>query len=227
VAVRGFDGSPVVQLGKGFATGVSPDGRWVVAETFDRPEVVLLPTGAGAMRALPAPGLRSVSHPRFLPDGRSIVFAGVGADGASRLYVLPLDGGPPRPASDAGVGFGILAVSPDGREVVTRRARDGVPHVYTLAGGSRPLPGAVAGEEALRWSSDGRAVYLSSARELPVRLSRVVVADGRREPIRLLSPSDRAGVRWVSPVALTGDADRIAFSYFRVLSELYEARGLE
>jgi hypothetical protein len=124
------------------------------------------------------------------------------------------------------VGFGTLAVSPDGTRIVTS-GRDDRPWVYELGGEARPLPGGVPAEEAIRWTGDGAGVYLRTSYELPVVLRLVALADGHSEEVRRLAPADATGVLWLSPVVLGPGPDRVAFSYFRVLSELYEVVGAE
>src|SRR6185503_5893476 len=59
VCIRGTDGSPVVKLGGGSAFALSPDGRFALAATVDAPtRLMLLPTGAGQTRTLPAGPIR-------------------------------------------------------------------------------------------------------------------------------------------------------------------------
>ena len=192
----------------------------------DPPHAVLLPTGTGAARRLPATGFQIVSHPRFMPDSQSIVFTGVAGDRKSLLYRQSIDGGEPRPASSEAVGFGLIAVAPGGADVVAN-GPDSRPWIYTLGGGARPLPGGLPGENAVRFTGDGRAVFVYRMGEVPARVCRVEVATGKRDELRSLAPSDRAGLLWVSPIALTADGEHIAFSSGRVLSELFEVRGLE
>ncbi|HEX6906463.1 MAG TPA: hypothetical protein VF154_07655 [Terriglobales bacterium] len=51
--VRKTDGSPAVLLGEGAAVALSPDGKWVVAQSPGSPaQLRLLPTGVGEARVL-------------------------------------------------------------------------------------------------------------------------------------------------------------------------------
>ena len=56
VYVRATDGSPAVKLGEGSAGEISRDGSWLISISTDYTHVVLLPTGPGEPRPLPAPG---------------------------------------------------------------------------------------------------------------------------------------------------------------------------
>ena len=52
------------------------------------------------------------------------------------------------------------------------------------------------------------------------------LASGRREPWLVLQPPDATGVTGLSTVLLTPDGRSYAYSYRRVLAELYVADGL-
>jgi hypothetical protein len=53
----------------------------------------------------------------------------------------------------------------------------------------------------------------------------VDVATGRRELWRELGPSDRGGILGIRPL-LTRDAKAYVYTYNRLLSDLFEVRGL-
>jgi hypothetical protein len=53
VYVRKTDGSPAILLGEGAALALSPDGKWVVAQSPGSPaQLRLLPTGVGDAKLL-------------------------------------------------------------------------------------------------------------------------------------------------------------------------------
>jgi len=55
----------------------------------------------------------------------------------------------------------------------------------------------------------------------------VDLATGRREDWKELAPSDPAGVKTISPVRFSADGKSYAYSYYRVLSDLYVVEGLK
>ena len=59
IYLRGTDGSPPINLGlkEGFADDLSPDGKTVLATTQSGRQLLLVPTGAGQPRQLPAHGI--------------------------------------------------------------------------------------------------------------------------------------------------------------------------
>jgi len=99
--------------------------------------------------------------------------------------------------------------------------------LYPLRGGEpEPLRGMQAGDRPLRWSADGRALFLFRDGELPGPVFRLDLATGRREPWKEFMPSDPAGVGLINPALLTADARHYVYSFRRVLSDLYLAEGL-
>jgi len=97
--------------------------------------------------------------PSFTPDGKSVVYDG--AEGPnSYLYMLALDGSPPRQLTHVS-GWDLAgAVSPRGDRVAFVRAAGGRPATYVtdLAGGSEPrMIGEGGGRPS--WSPDGKAVW--------------------------------------------------------------------
>jgi eukaryotic-like serine/threonine-protein kinase len=86
VYIRKTDGSPAVLLGEGGAVALSPDGKWVMAQTQDSPsQLRLLTTGAGE----PRPDQRQ--YQPFLgplvPRWQAHLFSGNEPGKGVRLYV--------------------------------------------------------------------------------------------------------------------------------------------
>jgi hypothetical protein len=92
-----------VRLGDGIPTGLSPDGKRVLAIVPGVPtEVVVLPTGAGETRKLPRGPLVHHGWAAWLPDGRRIVVSGAEPDRGTRLYLQDVEGGEPREIAGLG-----------------------------------------------------------------------------------------------------------------------------
>src|SRR5262249_26079580 len=73
VYVRPMDGSPAKRIGEGRAIAISPDGRWVAANSGGRgSQLLLLPTGAGESKTLDVEGHR-FEEGAFFPDGKRIL----------------------------------------------------------------------------------------------------------------------------------------------------------
>ena len=95
VYIRNTDGSPAIRLGEGVADALSPDQKWVIAQTPGSPEQLrLLPTGAGETQTLTND---SINHQwaRWLPDGKRFIFAGNEPSHGVRLYLQELSGALP------------------------------------------------------------------------------------------------------------------------------------
>ncbi len=230
VYVRGTDGSPPIMIGEGTGRALSPDGRWAlsVSRPFGEPKWVLLPTGPGEGRELPAGSVRNMLWARWLPDGNRLLVAGSEPGKALGLYVRGLDSADERLVTPDGVDYARsgYAVSPDGRWVAVKPI-DGPQRLYPLEGGdSRVLPGLEDSELPVQWTADGSALYVYRAGEVPARVSLVTVGDGKRSPWRDLAPSDTAGVFGIDFLAVTMDGTGYVYSYRRLLSTLYVVEGL-
>jgi serine/threonine protein kinase len=224
--VRKTDGSPAVRLGDGYALALSPDGRRaLVLRPASPADLVLYPTGAGQPVPLDVRPIASVESAAWFPDGRTILIRGSESGRAVRSYAVSADGGAPVAVTPEGViGW---AVSPDGRDVLGFDDARAAYFRYPVDGGE-PLPVDVlqAGEQPIRWSADGRAVYAFRPGELPVRVFRVDLETGERRLWRELMPPDPAGVDGVAYVKMTPDGTASAYSYIRVIDDLYLAEGL-
>ncbi len=225
VAMRSPDGSPIVRLGGGFAHSLSPDGRWALGSYLPpRARLVLLPTGVGSPRDLPSGDIEAYGWGDFLPDGRSVAFLAREPSRPPQLYLQDLSGGLPRRLGTEPIGLGAVLVSPDGAWV-SAMGLDRRPRLVSVAdGASRLVPGVTTGEVPAGWSSDSRALFVYGFPGLPVRIRRVDIESGKANAVAEIRPSDPGGVAWISPITITPDGSRFAYSYLRTLSQLYLVR---
>jgi Tol biopolymer transport system component len=226
VYLRRTDGSPAVRLGEGISTELSPDGKWALAlETASPTQITLLPTGTGAPRPLTHD---AINHhwATWHPDGARIVFSGNEPGRGTRLYVQNLEGGAPRAFTPEGVRSVWHPIAPDGQAAAAVLA-EGSASLYPIDGGEpQPILGFLPGERPVRWSGDGRWLYVFRQGEVPARVNRIELATGRRDVWKELMPPDPAGVNLINPVLLTPDAKAYVYSYRRILSDLYLVEGL-
>jgi Tol biopolymer transport system component len=222
--LRGMDGSPPVRLGEGHARSLSPDGKWALAIHYGPPQrLLLLPTGTGDSTSLPRGQVEKYYDARWLPDGKSIVFAGSEAGHAQRTYIQDLQGGLPRPVTTEGIAG--ARVSPDGRFVAAVSA-DQQLYVCPMNGDSpMPVTELLPDEQVFQWTPDGRSVYVGRI-GTSMSVGRVELGTGRRVPWRTFSLPDPAGVG-VWRIVLTPDGQSYAYSYGRILDDLYLVDGLK
>jgi len=228
--VRRVDGSPALRLGDGTPTSLSPDGMRALTILHGAPSrLVLLPTGPGQVVELPRGPIVEYHWAVFFAGGARILFAGNEADHGARLYVQNLAGGDPRAISPEGIAVlhGGLAVSPDGREAAAV-GPDGRIRLYPVDRSEEGdlVPDLPAGFWPVRWSGDGRSLYVFRRSELPVRISRVHLGDGRLDLWKTLLPSDPAGVTVIGPVVIAANEKTYAYMSARALSQLYLVEGL-
>jgi eukaryotic-like serine/threonine-protein kinase len=228
VYLRNTDGSSAVRLGEGAPGTLSPDGKWVpsVLHGASEPQIAVFPTGAGEAKKLPRDGL-SMQRPDWLPDGKHILFTANEAGHGSRVYVQDLAGARPRPLTPEGYRSFRWTVSRDGK-FFAASGPDGRLYLYPLQGGE---PTALAGLTGLdipiRWSADGRSLYVYRRGELPAKVYRYDVASGKKELWKELVPADSTGVVDIVVVCPTPDGRSYAYSYARILSNLYVVEGLK
>jgi len=67
---------------------------------------------------------------------------------------------------------------------------------------------------------------VSPTNEVPARVVRIALADGRRTPFRELAPSDPAGVGAADPIVVAPDGNAYAYSCLIYLSTVYVADGM-
>jgi hypothetical protein len=119
------------------------------------------------------------------------------------------------------------AVTPDGRLAVARAA-DGSLSLFPIEGGvPRPVPGARPGDLSIRWTLDGRGLYVHGADSLPARIDLLEVATGKRRPFREITPLEPAGVVTVQPIFMSADGSAHIYSYRRVLDSLFVVSGVK
>jgi hypothetical protein len=163
----------------------------------------------------------------ILPDGSAILFVGNEPGRPRRIFLQDLGGGPARPVTQEGVRDPLL--SPDGRSFLARTEAGEFCLARLEGGPARPVRGIEPTDAPLRWTSDGRAVFVRHiVRELPARVYRIDLESGRREVWKEFMPADPAGIsRGIVPAAISADGQTVLFAYFRMLSELYLAEGMK
>jgi Tol biopolymer transport system component len=229
VCLRKTDGSAPVRLDEGEALALSPDGRWVLSRLASLPgHLVLLPTGPGAPRRLKHETINEYDWAAWFPDGKQILFSGHEGGRRARCYAGDLEGGRPRPITPEGTStdpFGY-ALSPDGR-LLAMFTHDDRAVLHPVEGGEpRPIQGVEKGDRPIRWSADGRSLFIRRPGEWPARIFRLDLATGRRKLVREIAPSDPAGVISIWRIVLAPDGASYAYTYGRRLSDLYLVEGL-
>ncbi len=233
VYLRRTDGTPPVHLGEGFGLSLSPDGLWVLARLYTKPpRLVLLPTGAGEPRSLPVEGLL-VHGGAWFPDGKRLLLVASGG-GETSYYAQEASGGKARRIAPTRIyqANRFLSrgnISPDGR-LLARLDQTGRVTLLSLeSGDERPAAGFVPHEHPLRWSADGRSLFVVQRKGTLNVFTRVDPWTGRREPWKetVITP-DPVGLRSGSgPILVSADGQACFWGYQRFLDELYLVEGLK
>jgi len=226
VYLRGTDGSPAVRLGDGVGFALSPDQKWALSGLPKPPvQFVLLPTGAGESKVLTHDQINRL-WARWFPDGKRLLFSGDEPGKGVRLYLQDVDGGPVKPVTAEGVNGSLVAISPDGKQVVFI-GPDQKPALLAVDTGEvRPVAGLTPGEAPVAWTNDGKYLFVYRLGEVPATVYRLELASGRKEPWKKLVPPDVSGVTDISSILMTPDGNNYVYEYGRTLSDLYLVNDL-
>jgi hypothetical protein len=162
----------------------------------------------------------------WFPGGDRLLYHGLDADKKLGLFELTLSTGENRRITTVNLSFGG-ALSPDGTRVAGCEKPGEKCAVFPLDGGPpRVIPGWHEGFGVLAWDPDGRSLYVGQG-QVPLKVFRVRLEDGHAELWRELRPADGAGVAGLSSLVISPATGAYAYSYERVLSELYLVEGLK
>jgi eukaryotic-like serine/threonine-protein kinase len=231
VYLRATDGSDAIRLlNNGFADAIAPDGKHVLATVENQRTLMLVPTGAGSPRPLPKGRIDRYRGVRWFPDGRRIFITGSEAGKDTRTFIQEVNGGLPEPFTPEGIR--ALAVSRSGDTLAVEGRKQGGSReeevtLWPVAGGPpRPLPGSQPGDRPVVWSDDAQSLWMYRQGEVPAPVYKLDIATGRRELWKNLMPPDPAGVYLITQFRITPSGSAYAYTYARLLSQLYLVRGL-
>jgi hypothetical protein len=191
----------------------------------------IVPVGVGQTRRLDTGNLTAINpFNTWTPDGTRVLFTAAEPGRPRRIFVVPLAGGLPRPVTPEGEIAWIgseLVVSADSRYVLGRD-RNMKSLRYPLDGGSPlPLDGLAADDVPLRWSADGRSIWVLGPDRSPATIFRLDVAGGRKALWREITYADPAGLEPdFLRVIISADGKSYVYGYNRTLSDLFVADGV-
>jgi Protein kinase domain len=231
VLLRKTDGSPPVPLGEGGPIAISADGGLVLAAVPSTPpRLMLYPTGPGSAHRLDAGQFQTLQVDdagdlRVAGHDTTVFFCGAEPKQDERCYRDELPGGSITPVTPPGTGSGWL--SPDGKRVLAH-AGDRLA-LYPIGGGaSQPALGFRPADQPIRWSPDGREVWvLANANAFGSTIvERVNPVTGARAPLETIVPRDLTGVRGLGWLTLADDPHVYAYIDFTYESQLYTVDGI-
>ena len=224
IYLRKTDGSPAVRLGEGTRPVLSPDGKWVACIVSDasKTSLTLLPTGAGEVRSIG--GAEIHDSVEWFPDGQRLLFNGHEPGRPVRTFIQNLNGGKPMAITPEGIAAG--RISPDGKYVTA--IVGGKLNLFLVAGGEpKTVADVDPNESVIRWSADGRSVFLRRSHQpSSLEIERLDVSTGRKQTWHELKTPDPVGVQ-IGQVVMTPDGSAYAYSFQRDISTLYLAKGLK
>jgi eukaryotic-like serine/threonine-protein kinase len=223
IYLRKTDGSPAVQLGFGNRPSLSPDGKWVacIHHQGNRSTLMLLPTGPGESQFAKIDGMH-FDGVEWFPDNKRILFTGNETGHETRTWIYDLETDKATPVTPEGNRG--TRVSPDGQWFVTTDAHK--LWLTPVKGGASKTVADLNGEGVVRWSGDSRYLFLQQREPASIKISRMEIATGRKEPwlvVKLPEP----GAAFFGPLAMSADGKACATTFQRDLANLFLVRGLK
>jgi eukaryotic-like serine/threonine-protein kinase len=235
VLTRSMDGGAPVQVGRGRAQELSPDGKWALAITPSEPHRVLLfPTGPGESREVDVSDL-DPNVATFVPRGLTVAVVGR-RKGSPAGVVVDVTSGKRTPldlGALQGRAFGVrrylpTQASPDG-SLLAVQADDGKVLAWNLesTSPSRELAALGDNEVFVGWSGERARIYIARWNGPKARIDALDITNGRRTAIREIAVADPAGMMMVPDLYLSADAGSYIYGFSRMLSTLYVVAGLK
>ena len=226
VYVRKSDGSPAVRIaGGGYASDISPDGKWALVQLPDDPakRIQIVPVGPGQARALHWDGMQP-RWAEWLPDGKHILMVASQSGQAEAVYLTDINGSTPKQLSPGNISWG--AVAPDGQSFIIEQ--NGSVAVHSISEGtSKPIPGILVTEGPVGWA-DSKHVFVQTVIASGLDIYKVDIESGRRELWQTITPKDAVGLRPMNvPIGITADGRWMAFGYRTQLGQLYRSDTLK
>jgi eukaryotic-like serine/threonine-protein kinase len=223
IYLRKTDGSPAVQLGYGNRPSLSPDGKWVacIHRDAESSTLMLLPTGPGESQFAKIDGVR-FDGVEWFPDNKRLLFTGNETGHATRTWMYDLETNKSTPLTPEGTRGRWVA--PDGKWFITVD-----PHKLLLSpvgGGDSKTIGDLQGKSVVRWSGDGRYLFLQQREPASIKVSRLDVTTHREEPWLVVKVPE-PGAQFLGPLALSADGKAYATTFQRDLANLFLVRGLK
>jgi eukaryotic-like serine/threonine-protein kinase len=223
VMLRHTDGSPAIRLGEGADLGISRDNKWVVSNVPSVPvKLMIYPTGAGTARRLDHGEFAGIVAASFLGDGSRLLVCGNEPGRAVRCYVRPIGDGAMRAVTPEGVR--VAFASPNGESIVAAFGDNGYRQFSIRDGSSQSVPGLTPGDHVLRYSPDGKFLWIKGTNTEPLHIEQLDLKTGARSQLIPDFGTRRAGVLNSPEVALADDPRNYAYMERESVSYLFELR---
>ncbi|MFB3921820.1 MAG: protein kinase [Terriglobia bacterium] len=226
IYLRETNGTPAVKLGAGTIATFSPDGKFVLTPRLDDSGIAIYPVGAGPTRQVALKGFVIVIA-GMLQDGQRVWFEGSESSHGRRIYLTSVDGEKPRPITPEGSRIMNPFTTPDGKFLLAGWANR-ISLVPIEGGEPKLLPGVQPGEVTVAWGADEGSFFVYALDSCPAKVFRVDRKSGRRQFVREIVPSERAGMgRTGVSLFMTPNGRSYVYSTLHIMSELYLVTGLK
>jgi Tol biopolymer transport system component len=176
--------------------------------------------GAGESRVVATKPI--IERAAWMPDGRRVLIVAHEPNRGTRLYLVDLRGGEPRPITPEG--FQGSLVSPDGRFVLVT-GPDRRWYLYPIAGGTpQPLDQFPKATVALAWTPDGQSLLWYRRDDVPIWIMKFDIKTGRSALWKEI-PVPRSDVG-ILTVRTSADGKSYAYSIYSDPGDVYLLEGI-
>jgi len=161
----------------------SRDGQYFLFNSAGH--IYRLPVTGGTPQLLDTGAVKCNNDHGISPDGTLLAVSGQTAENNSRVYVLPIEGGPPRQMTPLEPSF-WHGWSPDGRTLAYCAERNGNFDIYTIpatGGNETRLTTAPGLDDGPDFSPDGKFIYFNSERTGIMQIWRMKPDGSDQEPV--------------------------------------------
>ena len=110
--------------------------------------------------------------------------------------------------------------------LLSHQPRHCLAHELPKAAIPAPYARFIRGKLPIRFTPDGRSLYVRTTERIPVRIWQLDLASDRKTAWLEIAPLDPSGVLALDIVLLSADGKSDADSYYRILSGLHTVDGL-
>ncbi|HEY7159992.1 MAG TPA: hypothetical protein VH815_01980, partial [Acidobacteriota bacterium] len=163
----------------------------------------------------------------WFKDNNRFVVLGNQSGKQARWWVYEISTGKLTPITAEGIIGQTVLVSADQNSILAA-SEQGYALYSTEGKIQKEIPALTVDDALIQWTSDGKGVFVVNRNaENPLEVYRVDLDNGKRTLWKVITPSDPAGIAGRGFILMTPSGNSYAYTYRRVLSDLYLVPGLQ
>jgi eukaryotic-like serine/threonine-protein kinase len=163
----------------------------------------------------------------WFKDNNRFVFGGNQSGKQPSWWLYEMSTAKLTPITKEGITGQAILISDDESSILARSEQGYA--FYSLQGKElKQVPALTIDDALIQWASDGKSVFVVNRNnQNPLQVAHVDLSDGKRELWKEITPSDPAGITGRGFMLMTQDGKTYAYTFRRVLSDLYLVPSLQ